>query len=129
MSIRYRQFCSVKLKLKFSQQTADPRSMFCFSDVHFGIANHWRSEFQAIQLEFLLLTESFSVKYQNGVILFDCICCKIVYSALTLLLYKPWLYFAYLLSNPVEDDSASPSSELKFRAGPPKSDDCKHAGM
>ena len=45
LSIRYRQFCSVKLKLKFSQQIADPRSMFCFQNVHFGIANHWHFEF------------------------------------------------------------------------------------
>ena len=35
LSIRYRQFCSVKSKLKFSQQIADPRSMFCFSECSF----------------------------------------------------------------------------------------------
>ena len=56
----------------------------------------------------------------KNIILFDSIFCKIESILLWPCYYiNPGSFFAYLLSRPFEDDSASLSSELKFRAGPP----------
>ena len=131
LSIRYCQFCSVKLKL-FPQQIADPRSMFCFSECSF-----WNREPLAFRISgYSVGNPSSDWKFQceisnakRGHSFWLYLLQNRVYTALTLLLYKPWLYFCVLTQHAAAVQSrrrlsksqvpASLLSELKFRAGPP----------